>query len=326
VLGLHDYPSHFFALLRLATLPRFFFGFAEASRAPRSAASNRRFASLSLNFSSATFLERFAMAPRKPPPNLRTTVYIDESSQTKYHYCVIGALVIPTEFAEPFEQAIIDARGNRHPHLDADGMPRIIKWEKAQGGNDLVGYSNVLEAYRTFPRDYNMPSDQVLSINCIAVDMTKKDDKQFSGGDADLGFNKEVNFLCTAVVGRKHYTSLFEVYPDFRTTKQPLLQSLYIMNATAAKYEDETRFMPFRRLEWSSPKKRQALQVLDIVIGALAYKLNGHYDAEKPNKTKRALCDKVLKMAKIGNILDNTPIYLNRITLFHRNYSTYKKK
>jgi hypothetical protein len=171
-----------------------------------------------------------------------------------------------------------------------------------------------------------MPSALNVSINCIVVDTHKKDDTQYSEGDADIGFNKEVNFLCVRIIGRKHKTSLFDIYPDKRTTKQDLLMSQSIMNFSAAKYPDEIRFMPFRKLEWAEPEQFQALQVVDIFIGALAYKLNGHYDAPNANTTKKALTDKILKWAKIGDIYKNSPIYLPRLTVFHRSYSAFPKK
>lgn len=264
----------------------------------------------------------------KPLPhesNIRTTVYIDESSTTKYHYLVIGGLIIPKDYAARLEQDIIDARGTLLPVSDDAGEARVIKWQKAKGHDHLIGYSKVIDAFFRFPQKHKMPVGLSVDINCIAVDLTKKDDKQYSDGDADIGFNKEINFLCVKVIGRKHRNSLFDVYPDRRTTKQSLLTAQNIMNYSAAKYPDEKRFLPFQRLEWGDPENFQALQVVDIVIGAIAYKLNRHYEAQDANKTKRALCDHVMKWAKITNVFRNTDIWRRRVTIFHRNYSPFRK-
>jgi hypothetical protein len=266
------------------------------------------------------------MVARTPPQDLRTSVFIDESTTTKHRYLVIGGLVIPSEYAALFEAEMIEARGDLLPTISQQGKPRIIKWQKAKGHDHLEGYGRVIDSYFRFPQKYKMPSNLNVHINCIAVDTSTKDYEQYNEGDADLGFNKQVNYLCVRIIGRKHKTSLFSVYPDKRTTKQDLLMAQSIMNFSAAKYKDEYRFMPFRRLEWAEPEQFQALQVVDIFIGALAYKLNGHYEAPNANFTKKGLCDKILKWAKIGNVFQNTPIYLPRLTLYHRNHSPFKRE
>jgi hypothetical protein len=72
------------------------------------------------------------------------------------------------------------------------------------------------------------------------------------------------------------------------------------MNAGARKYSNRTDW-PYRELKFEDPESKQALQVVDILIGAIAYRLNGHYEKPEANAAKRALCDHVLKWAKITN-------------------------
>ena len=55
-------------------------------------------------------------------------------------------------------------------------------------------------------------------------------DRKFSGGDVDLGFNKDIYYLCVRDVGRRHKTALFHVYPDRRNTNQSLREAQTIMN------------------------------------------------------------------------------------------------
>jgi hypothetical protein len=45
---------------------------------------------------------------------------------------------------------------------------------------------------------------------------------------------------------------------------------------------------------FADPERCQALQVVDIIVGGIAFKLNGHYDKPDANRYKRALCDYLL--------------------------------
>jgi hypothetical protein len=253
-------------------------------------------------------------------------VYIDESSQTKCHYCVIGALAILPEYVPLLVADIIEARGHKFPITYQTGGPRSIKWEKAKGHDHLIGYSKVMDAFFRFSQKHKPPIGFEPKVHCIAVDMTKRDDKQYNFGDADLGFCKDVNSLCVSVIGRRYKTARFHLYPDRRTTKQSLTTALNIMNNTSALFEDESRFLPFEKMDWAETEDFQQLQLVDIVIGAIAFKLNGWRDVAKPNKTKAALCDMIVKRTKIPSVFKNTPPYVRLVTIFHRNFSGHKKR
>lgn len=241
------------------------------------------------------------------------------------HYLVIGALVVPKPFAEAFETHILEARGPKHPAVDAKGK-HAMKWQKAQGHDDLIAYKSVIDAFFLFPKKHNLPLGLDAHMHCIAVDMTKRDDQKYSFGDADLGFCKDINCLCVDVLGRHYRKAKFHLYPDKRTTKQSLLMSLNVMNSTLARYQDENRFLPFQKMDWAETEDVQALQIVDIVIGAIAYKLNGWREVPGANKTKRELCDHILlTKAKIGNVFVNTPPRW-RINLFHRDFSPFAKR
>ena len=267
------------------------------------------------------------MAPRKPWERPTTyNVYIDESSQTKLHYLVLGGLVVPKPFAANFETAIVEARGPRYPAVGADGRQHAMKWERAKSRNDLVAYKRVIDTFWQYPTKSRMPVGMDLNIHCVAVDMTKRDNRKYSFGNADIGFSKDLNCLAVSIIGRQYRLAKFHLYPDRRTTNQSLMTGLNIMNNTCAQYEDENRFSPFEKMDWAECEDLQALQIVDIVIGALAYKLNGHYDKPEANKTKKALCEHILARAKICDVAKNTSFMQRRITLFHRNFSAFSRR
>ena len=179
-----------------------------------------------------------------------------------------------------------------------------------------------------FPRwKHNLPTRKHLNVHCIAVDTAIKaaHDRTFSGGDIDIGFSKEIYFLCVKVIAPKYPKALFHVYADRRTTNQKPTDAQKIMNFGMRKNGD-IREWPFRRFNFDDPETSQALQVVDILIGALAFKLNGHYDKPEANKAKKELCDHVLKLAKIGNVFKGTSYNQKRLTIFQRLYTPYQKR
>lgn len=243
-------------------------------------------------------------------------VYIDESSQTKFRYLVLGGLCVPLSHSRAFEADIIAHRDHTTPLLKPDGTPKLMKWEKAKGHN-LAAYKRVVDAYFTFPQRHKLPLAKSLDTHCVAVDTSKKTLKATGDGDVEIGFAKEVYFLCVPTIGNRLKRGLFHLYPDRRTTKQDLRQAQGIMNAGARKYSNRTDW-PYRELKFRDPENHQALQVVDILIGALAYHLNGHYGQSNANPAKKALCEHILKWAKITNPAINTPWYRPRLTILHR--------
>jgi hypothetical protein len=97
------------------------------------------------------------------------------------------------------------------------------------------------------------------------------------------------------------------------------------MNAGARKYSNRTDW-PYRELKFEDPENKQALQVVDILIGAIAYRLNGHYQKPDASPAKKALCDYVLQRAKIANPFIKTDWFRQRLTIVHRDGTAWKRK
>src|SRR6185312_8724520 len=176
--------------------------------------------------------------PLSHEADLFYNVYIDESSQNKHRYLILGGLVVPLQHAAMFEA---DIRASRDPMIAPtapDGSPRVIKWQKANEHN-LSAYKKVVDAFFSFPQRHKLKLDKFVDVHCIAVDTSQRDLRQTGDGDIEIGFNKEVYFLCTAMIGKRFTKELFHIYPDRRTTKYPLATAQDIMNFGARKYGDK---------------------------------------------------------------------------------------
>ena len=62
--------------------------------------------------------------------------------------------------------------------------------------------------------------------------------------------------------------------------------------------DGDKRDFAFRRVKFRPSHEYQALQVSDLLIGAVGYRLNRNYDRPNANKDKKLLCDYVF--AKTG--------------------------
>lgn len=270
-------------------------------------------------------MPRPSWVPRPEEANLFHEVYIDESGQTKFRYLVIGGLCVPLSHSAALEADLITARDHTTPLTNPDGAPKIMKWQKAVRYN-LEAYKRYVDTYFNFAHRHNLSSLKHLETHCLVVDTSKKTLKSTGDGDVEIGFNKELYFLCVPIIGFSRLKSaLFHLYPDRRTTSQSLYEARKIMNAGAKKYGDK-RPWPYRELKFEDPEVKQGLQLVDILIGSIAYKLNGHYDATDANPAKKELCDHIFKKAHIRNPFVNTDFFRKALTIAHRDDKPGYKK
>lgn len=269
-------------------------------------------------------MPRDTWVPLPHEANLFHQVYIDESSQTKHRYMILGGLCVPLSHSAAFEADIIAHRDGTIPIARPDGTPRIMKWEKVNAYN-LETYKRIVEAFFTFPARHKLPLTKSLETHCLAVDTSKKTLKDTGEGDVEIGFAKELYFLCVPIIGNRLKKALFHLYPDRRDTRQSLIEARKIMNAGARKYGDR-RPWPYRELKFEDPEVKQALQLVDIFIGAIGFQLNGHYQKPNAKEAKRELSDYIFKWAKISDPFQNTPYYQKRLTILHRDGSPIAKR
>jgi hypothetical protein len=245
-------------------------------------------------------------------------VYIDESSQTQWRYLVLGGLVVPLSHAELFESDLRAARETtKIPLTRLDGTPRVMKWEKVNAYN-FDAYKTVVDTTFNFRRLRIKRALKDMNLQCVVVDTSKKSLRDTGEGDVDVGFDKEFWFLCTVSLLKRYRRELFLLYPDRRHSRRPLREARDILNRGAYKYGDLRKF-PFRRLRFDDPEQCLALQAVDIFIGALAYRLNGHYDKPNAKAAKRELCDYILRLCKIYDVFNTTRLYTRDfVGIIHR--------
>jgi hypothetical protein len=221
-------------------------------------------------------------------------IYVDESSQTKHRYLLIGALMVPTPNIDAFVQTIWRARA---PELPAGEM----KWTKVSRAK-LPAYKRVVDVFFD-----NKNSLRPLDFHCLHVDTSRIDDKRDNEGSREIGFSKDIHRLLMKC-GRMHKKNLFHLYPDERGRPQSAARELGLIFNRALKKDGDRRDWPCRRSKYRDSKSTICLQVVDILLGAVAYELNGHAKAAEPSPAKTELSRYILRdrWHVISHVLDGT--------------------
>jgi hypothetical protein len=149
----------------------------------------------------------------------------------------------------------------------------------------------------------------------IVINTSDLDHKKFNQGNRDLGFNKELYFLAMKFA-KLYYKKLLHVYPDRRKTNQDPDDLRLILNRGCRKWGDK-RDWPFRRCQFRDSDATPALQLVDLLIGAIAYELNGHARAPDASPPKTELSKYVLERAGVRNAMNGTA-RMGRFTIWHR--------
>jgi hypothetical protein len=246
--------------------------------------------------------------PRPDEAERFSEVFIDETSVTGHHYLVIGGIIIARKYHPQFEAEIIRARGDDLPAFSRDGEPREMKWTKVSTAK-LEAYKRVIDTFFSFAN--KMPiSTAHIDFHCVIVDARIK-----AGRMSEAGYNKEIGVLGKKLV-REYRKRLFRLHLDFRTTNEPLRPIQTRMNHVANKYIGKKDW-PIRLLQFEDSKQFQTLQVADLILGALASRLNGREKVEGASSAKNELAAYFLEKARIADVFRDTK-HSGRVTLWHR--------
>jgi hypothetical protein len=251
--------------------------------------------------------------PRKPWVPLPSEahrfneVYLDETS-TKHRYLVIGGIICPVSFVDQFAADIVTARGIDLPIVTKDGAPSEIKWNKVSNAK-LDAYKRVVLTFFQFANKIPLAVGR-LDFHSAVVDTTIK------GGELnEIGFNKEVRTLASKFT-RVYPQALLHIYLDERTTRHKLWKEQQHLNHSIHLHRPKKDW-PIRRLMFQRSHEVQGIQVADILLGALAYRLNGHYDLPDASPAKIELSNYVMKLARVVDPFRDTK-HLARYTIWHR--------
>lgn len=243
-----------------------------------------------------------AMVDLPAGPDRFSDIYIDETSHTKHRYLALGGIIVPTRCVPDLNRAVMQAR---LPELPAGELA----WTKVSRAKSAA-YRRVVDVFFDNP----CGADH-LDFHSIVVDTTRIDDKTYNAGSREIGFNKEI-YQLGIKFGRLYRSRLFHIYPDGRTTPRSTEELRLILNRGSAKSGDG-RSWPYRRLHFRDSSTTLPLQIVDLLLGGLAYRLNGHRHTATASPSKCELSDYILHRAGVSDVFRDTT-RSGRFTIWHR--------
>lgn len=228
-------------------------------------------------------------------------VYIDESSQTKNQFLVIGGVIAATNNIAAINKCIADLR---IPELPQGEM----KWGKTSA-KKLKAYGRLAKGF------FDRPELSPLHFHSLVVDTHRFDHRAYNQGSREIGFNKEI-YQLAAKFARLYPDRLFHLYPDFRDTNQRPEDLRFMLNRGRGKKGDP-RDWPFRRCHFRNSKETPLLQLVDIMTGAVAWCVNGHAQLTNASEAKTKLAAYILQRAGVRDCKISTAIS-GKFTIWHR--------
>lgn len=240
-------------------------------------------------------------ARQSPDPAILSDIYIDESSQTRNRYLVMGGLIVETAKVTSANACISRTRLPELPHGE-------MKWGKVSNGK-LRAYGRTAKAF------FDHADLKGIHFHCLVVDTHGQDHAAYNQGSREIGFNKEIYQLASKFA-RLYPARLFHLYPDNRDTNQMPEDLRLILNRGRRKKGDP-RDWPFRRCHFRDSKTTPLLQLVDILTGAVAYCVNNHGSAGDASPAKVRLSKYILDRAGVTNCLKDTSVS-GKFTIWHR--------
>lgn len=192
-------------------------------------------------------------------------VWGDESSQNGHRYMVLGTLWLPAENSSGFEQQISELKSKYN-------FRKEFHWNKLKN-DQLKMYIELIDIVT------NQIKSNKIAFLAIVVDQKSRENKIFSPSD-ELHFYKMYFWL---IYQRISFKNRYYIYLDQKNKKKQ--DSLFdLKNSINLKIHKESvrkngnKYTEFVRKVTEVDSEYLCIQVVDILIGAIAYVYNGHFD------------------------------------------------
>lgn len=183
-----------------------------------------------------------------------------------------------------------------------------LKWGSVSKSK-FPAYCRIVDAF------FDDPLFADVDFHTTVVDTWSQDHQKFGGGDRDKTFNKEL-YQLAAKFARIYPDRFFHLYPDERETVHRPGELRDILNFGRRKSRDRREF-PFRRCHFRKSHETPLLQVVDILLGGLAYRVNGHANALDASPAKVELSRHILGRAGVRYPMIDTAMR-GKFTVWHR--------
>lgn len=205
-------------------------------------------------------------------------VYGDESRQTGAKYMVLGAVWLDSAGEEALIKDCTDFR-------NLTGMRHQLKWTKVSD-QKLNEYKKFIDIFFRHNRLHHV------AFRCVVIDTHQLDHKTFNRGDEELGFYKlYYQLLLHNMRPGNRYLIMLD---DRRTRKKTRLSTLKIVLNRGIRKKFNIDYDIVRNVEPRECEDLNQLQMVDILIGAIGYRLNGLHLKAGAKRAKIELSQHIL--------------------------------
>ncbi|HEY0833645.1 MAG TPA: DUF3800 domain-containing protein [Azospirillum sp.] len=229
-------------------------------------------------------------------------IYGDETCQTQHTYMVLGCLVCHPRDAKTIASSIRKIKESRNEHGE-------LKWEKIKKRN-IEKYESVVDAF------FSTFNSNSVHFHSVVVNTSELNYRAYSNGDKDVGFNKFIFQILHKCCREHGGDARFYVFLDKRTTRQSL-DALRMMLNHHARNKLKIRHWPFKTIEFRDSEKSLLLQMNDILLGAVGYRVNKKHEAEGSAQAKMLLSERIRELSGLQNLEQQTPISRKKFTIWH---------
>jgi Protein of unknown function (DUF3800) len=225
-------------------------------------------------------LKRLADARDAPVglhPSRYISFYCDESSQNAHRFVVLGVMVIMSESITNFRADLAAVRRNY------ENLKGEMAWTKINSYK-TGAYWEWLEIFEAYAKT------GAVRMTALTLDTHQPANRGW-GREADLGFNKLLYQLLLHRVGKRHASANRSLHGflDSRTTRHLPEDLRRMLNGGLRNMSMTSN--PFRSIVFRDSKTSDLIQLVDVLIGGLAFRLNEHdiaFDA-RPDKIRLSI-------------------------------------
>ncbi len=154
---------------------------------------------------------------------------------------------------------------------------------------------------------WQMIDANYLQFNCLVVDTSKVNHRQYNDGDRDLGFTKFLFTILYKYARTRGHDNRFCVFLDDRTTKHTPDKLKETLNARFRK-DSGINYSPYRIVEFANSRKSRLIQLADLLSGLIAYDTNMHYLALDAAAHKRDFLPEARGLFRVPSFAVPTPL------------------
>lgn len=239
-------------------------------------------------------------------------VYCDESRQTQERFMVLGGIAVASEKMGEFNASIQVCRNNGQIFGE-------FKWRKVSKAK-LGDYKKFIDCF------FTLNNTGHAHFHSIIIDTAQIDYARF-GASEEVGFYKFYYQLLLHCFGKayamKNKDNGLLTYLDYRNSSYSLNNLKDILNnGMNKKFEVATR--PFLTIEPRDSKHCDAIQIVDLLIGAIGYKRNGFDQLAGASPSKKEIAEYIREKSGLSDITRNTGPLLRRFTIWNFRFPQIK--